>query len=70
MFLTQNGPDTPYSYVTVLLCSNVPAQVQAETIPLAIKPDLTLLLAVLNSSLCFVEYLVYLFYPHLILKSD
>jgi hypothetical protein len=59
--LTQNGPEIPYSYVTVLDWSSVAAQVQADTIPLAIRPDLTLLLAVLNSSLFLVLYLVYVF---------
>ncbi len=58
---TQNGPATPYSYATVLAWSKVAAQVHAETIPLAIKPGFTLLLAVLNSSLVLVENLVYLF---------
>ena len=58
---TQNGPAMPYSYATVLDCNRVAAQVQAETMPLAINPGLTLLLAVLNSSLVFVENLVYRF---------
>ena len=57
-WLTQKGPATPYSYATVLLWSKVAAQVHAETMPLAIKPGLTLRLAVLNSSLVFVENLV------------
>ncbi len=55
---TQNGPAIPYSYATVLLCKRVAAHVQADTIPLAINPGLTLLLAVLNSSLVLVENLV------------
>ena len=46
---TQNGPATPYSYATVEDWSKVAAQVHADTIPLAIKPGFTLLLAVLNS---------------------
>ena len=58
---TQNGPAIPYSYATVELWRSVAAQVQADTIPLAINPGLTLLLAVLNSSLFLVEYLVYRF---------
>ena len=58
---TQKGPEIPYSYATVLLCSRVAAQVHADTTPLAISPGLTLRLAVLNSSEIFVEYCVYLF---------
>lgn len=45
----------------MLLCRSVAAHVHAETIPAAIKPGFTFLLAVLNSSLVRVEKLVYLF---------
>lgn len=48
--------------LTVLDCSNVAAQVQADTIPDAIRPGLTDRDAVLNSSDCFVEYTVYRFW--------
>lgn len=58
----QNGPLIPYSYPTLLLCNKVAAQVQADTIPLAINPVFTLRLAVLNSSLVLVEYFVYRFF--------
>lgn len=57
----QNGPDTPYSYATVLAWRSVAAHVQADTTPQAMRPGLILRLAVLNSSLALVEYLVYLF---------
>jgi hypothetical protein len=46
----QNGPATPYVYATVEDCSKVAAQVQAETIPDAMRPGLTEREAVLNSS--------------------
>jgi hypothetical protein len=57
----QKGPATPYVYATVLLWSSVAAHVHAETMPAAIRPGLTFLLAVLNSSLVLVENCVYLF---------
>ena len=44
--------------LTVLDCNSVAAQVHAETIPEAMRPGLTDLDAVLNSSDCFVEYAV------------
>jgi hypothetical protein len=49
---------------TVLDCNRVAAHVHAETIPDAIRPGFTDLDAVLNSSDCFVEYVVYRFCSH------
>jgi len=49
------------SILTVELCKRVAAHVHADTIPEAIRPGLTDLEAVLNSSDCFVEYIVYRF---------
>ena len=48
-------PATPYRYPTVALCNKVAAHVQADTMPAAISPGLTLLEAVLNSSDVFVS---------------
>lgn len=46
----QNGPETPYLYAILELCSNVAAQVQLDTTAEATNPDFTVLPAVLNIS--------------------
>lgn len=60
------GPHIPYEYANVEDVSSVLDHVHDETIPAAISPGLTLREAVLNSSDCFVEYVVYLFCRYVI----